>query len=542
MSQTQITDAAILAAQSLLGVDYTDAERAQMLEAVTAQLARAQARRALDIPNSLAPATRFDPRLPGFVMPPPGPFHPAPVAAGAVPADPADIAHATVGELGAWLRAGALTSVRLTEIYLERITRLGPTLECIALATPERARAQALAADAKFAAGIDLGPLQGIPYGVKDLLDTAGLATRWGAEPYLDRVPAENARVVALLEQAGAVLVAKTSLGALAYGDIWHGGVTRNPWNLAEGSSGSSAGSGSGTAAALFGFSIGTETLGSIVSPSTRCGIAGLRPTFGRVSRAGAMALCWSLDKIGPMTRCVDDTALVLSVINGFDADDVASIEAPFGFDASAPVSGLRVGYFAQDLDDPIDQASVDALRRLDVEMVALDRPDLPYNTLIDVLYAEAAAAFEELTLSGRDDLLTWQDDVAWPSRFRAARFLSAVDLVQLDRLRRRVMQVADGWFQRVDAIIGGPGAGTMSIITNFTGHPCLVQRAGFRQSPTRLARGLGVAQKLAEGELHRVPHSVCLWGRLFDEGTILQLGRRLEAVLDVRAERPPGF
>jgi Asp-tRNA(Asn)/Glu-tRNA(Gln) amidotransferase A subunit family amidase len=542
MSQTPITDQTILAAQSLLGVDYTDAERAQMADSLAAQLARALARRTLEIPNDLAPALRFDPRLPGFVMPPAAPFRPLPPAAGALPAHPADIAFATLGELGAWLRAGVLTSERLTEIYLERIARLGPTLECVALATPELARAQALAADAKFAAGIDLGPLQGIPYGVKDLLDTAGLATRWGAEPYLDRVPAANSRVVDLLEQAGAVLVAKTSLGALAYGDIWHGGVTRNPWNLAEGSSGSSAGSGSGTAAALFAFAIGTETLGSIVSPSTRCGIAGLRPTFGRVSRAGAMALCWSLDKIGPMTRCVEDTALVLAAINGFDAADVASIAAPFGYDAQAPVSGLKVGYFERDLDDPIDQASVDALRRLDVEMVALDRPELPYNTLIDVLYAEAAAAFEELTLSGRDDLLTWQDEVAWPNKFRAARFLSAVDLVQLDRLRRRVMQIADGWFTQVDAIIGGPGAGTMSIITNFTGHPCLVQRAGFRQSPTRLARGLGVAQKLVEGDSHRVPHSVCLWGRLFEEDTILRLGRALEGVLDVRGERPPGF
>lgn len=543
MSQSPITDTTILAAQTLLGMDYSDAERAQMLESVTAQLARAQARRAVDIPHGLAPALHFDPRPPGFVMPGPAPFRPAPVQPGPLPEDPADIAYASVGALGAWLRQGALTSERLTEIYLDRIARLGPKLECIALATPELARAQARAADAKFAAGIDLGPLQGIPYGVKDLLDTAGLATRWGAEPYMDRVPAENSRVVALLEQAGAVLVAKTSLGALAYGDIWHGGVTRNPWNPAEGSSGSSAGSGSGTAAALFAFSIGTETLGSIVSPSTRCGIAGLRPTFGRVSRAGAMALCWSLDKIGPMTRCVDDTALVLAAINGFDAADAGSIAAPFGCDASAPVSGLRVGYFEADLDDPIDQASVDALRRLDVEMVALERPALPYNTLIDILYAEAAAAFEELTLSGRDDLLTWQDEVAWPNKFRAARFLSAVDLIQLDRLRRRVMQIADGWFQTVDAIIGGPGSGTMSIITNFTGHPCLVQRSGFRQSPTRLARGLGVPQRVAaDAEQHRVPHSVCLWGRLFEEGTILRLGRALEGVLNVHLERPPGF
>jgi Asp-tRNA(Asn)/Glu-tRNA(Gln) amidotransferase A subunit family amidase len=541
MSEPQISDDSVLAAQALLGVAFTDAERAQMLDSLAAQLARARRRRATTLPADLVPALRFDPRLPGFAMPPPEAFQPDPPPPGPLPAADADIAFATVGELGGWIRSGAISSERLTRLYLERIARLGPGLECIALVTAELALAQARAADRLLAAGHWLGPLHGIPYGCKDLLDTADLPTRWGAEPYLDRVPETNATVVRRLAEAGAVLIAKTSLGALAYGDIWHGGTTRNPWNRAEGSSGSSAGSGSGTAAGLFGFAIGTETLGSIVSPATRCGVAGLRPTFGRVSRAGAMALCWSLDKVGPMTRCVDDTALVLSVLNGFDAADVASIDAPFGYDALVPVTGLRVGYFEADLDDPIDQASVDALRGLDVEMVALERPDLPYASLLDVLYAEAAAAFEELTLSDRDDLLAWQDEVSWPNRFRAARFLSAVDLIQLDRLRRLVMQVADGWFQSVDAIIGGPAAGPMSIITNFSGHPCLVQRAGFRMSPTRLQRGIGALQVTAPGEVHRVPHSVCLWGRLFDEGTILRLGRALEQALDVRVERPPG-
>ncbi len=539
MSQKPVSDETISAAQVVLGIHYTDAERAQMLDSIEVQLARAHSRRAVVLAPELAPATVFDPRPPGFAMPAAGPFRSSEVTT-PLPSRDVDIAFATVGELGSWIRSGQLSSERLTRLYLERIERLGPGLECIALATSELALRQARAADAALAAGRVMGPLHGIPYGCKDLLDTAGLATRWGAEPYLDRVPATDATVVRLLAEAGAVLVAKTSLGALAYGDIWHGGVTRNPWNRAEGSSGSSAGSGSGTAAALFGFAIGTETLGSIVSPSTRCGIAGLRPTFGRVSRAGAMALCWSLDKIGPMTRCVEDTALVMSVINGFDVADVASISAFFSYDAGASVTGLRVGYFAADLDDPIDQASVDALRRLDVEMVALDRPELPYGALVDILYAEAAAAFEELTLSDRDDLLTWQDEVAWPNRFRAARFLSAVDFVQLDRLRRRVMQVADGWFATVDAIIGGPAAGPMGVITNFTGHPCLVQRAGFRMSPTRIQRGMGAALRTDDGVPHHVPHSVCLWGRLFEEGTILRLGRALERVLDVHRDRPP--
>ncbi len=531
----------ISAAETVMGVDYTTAERAQLAEGLALQMARAQARRALVMPMDLHPASVFEPRLPGFSMPEADGVAVAPMGR-ALPDDDADIAFASVVELGGWIRSRALTSERLTRIYLARIARLGPTLECIALATPELALEQARAADSLLETGVWLGPLHGIPYGCKDLLDTAEIATRWGAEPYLDRVPALDSAVVQHLAAAGAVLVAKTSLGALAYGDIWHGGRTRNPWNLEEGSSGSSAGSGSGTAAGLFGFSIGTETLGSIVSPATRCGTVGLRPSFGRVSRVGAMALCWSLDKIGPITRHVDDAALVLAAINGFDARDPGSIGAKFGYDAARPSAGLRVGYFEADMTDPLDQASLEAARGLGVELVPLTRAALPYEALIDILHAEAAAAFEELTLSGRDDLLTWQEPQAWPTSFRRARFLSAVDHIQLDRLRRLVMLEADRWFAEVDAIIGGPLTGPMGIITNFTGHPCLALRAGFRETPTRVARGLGLGVGTMEGAAHRVPHSVWLWGRLFDEGTILGLGRALETAFDVADQRPPGM
>lgn len=532
----------IAAAARVMGVDYTPAERAQMVESLALQVGRARTRRAIETPFGLHPASVFDPRLPGFAMPADSGVtlssrEPAPL-----PEGDADIAYATVVELSGWIRSGELSSERLTRIYLERIERLGPTLECIALATPELALAQARACDAALAAGTWLGPLHGIPYGCKDLLDTAGIATRWGAEPYLDRVPTEDSEVVRRLAAAGAVLVAKTTLGALAFGDIWHGGRTRNPWNLEEGSSGSSAGSGSGTAAALFGFSIGTETLGSIMSPSTRCGVAGLRSTFGRVSRTGAMALCWSLDKIGPMCRGVEDTALVLDAIAGFDPADPGSIAGPFAYDGDAPVAGMRVGYFPADMAHPLDQASLEAAQGLGVELVPLVRPDLPYDTLIDVLYAEAAAAFEELTLSGRDDLLTWQEPQAWPNAFRRARFISAVDLVQLDRFRRRVMQVADGFFADVDVILGGPLVGPMGVITNFTGQPCLALRSGYHRMATRVARGLGVPVTMAEGPLHRVPHAVWLWAPLFEEGRILRLGLALERVFGVAAERPPGF
>lgn len=543
MTQPDITIEALAAGETLAGVTHTPTERAMMLEALAQQVARAKARRASPLADDLAPASVFDPRLPGFAMPSserPALALPEPAK---LPDREADIAFAPLTHLAGWVRSGQISATRLTTLYLDRMARHGARLECIALATPELAMAQAAQADAEIAAGRWRGPLHGIAYGCKDLLDTAGLATRWGAEPYLDRVPAADASVVRRLAEAGAVLVAKTSLGALAYGDIWHGGVTRNPWNLAEGSSGSSAGSGSGTAAGLFGFSIGSETLGSIVSPSTRCGTTGLRPTFGRVSRAGAMALCWSLDKIGPICRGVDDTAHVLAAINGFDAADAGSIPSDFAMDATRPIEGLRAGYFPADLTDPLDQASLATLGGLGVELVALERPALPYESLYDVLYAEAAAAFEALTLDGRDDLLTWQDERAWPNKFRAARFISAVDLIQLDRLRRRVMQVAASWFETVDFIAGGPLSGPMTLITNFTGHPCLVQRAGFRMSPSRLQRGLGSQPNLADdGVLHRVPHSVCLWGRLFDEATILRVGRALEAALGVSGERPSGF
>ncbi len=543
MNDIPLSETDIAAAERVMGIEYTPAERAQMVEGLALQVARGRMRRASETPFDLQPATVFDPRLAGFVMPRAGAVTLGSASAQALPKSDADIAYATVVELSGWIRAGALSSERLTGIYLERIARLGPRLECIALATPELALEQARACDAKLADGVWLGPLHGIPYGCKDLLDVAGLPTRWGAEPYLDRVPGADSAVVRKLAEAGAVLVAKTSLGALAYGDIWHGGRTRNPWNLEEGSSGSSAGSGSGTAAALFGFAIGTETLGSIMSPSTRCGVTGLRPTFGRVSRAGAMALCWSLDKIGPMCRGVDDTALVLAGINGFDPADAGSIDAAFGYDGTLSVTGMRVGYFEADMQDPLDQQSLEAARGLGVTLVKLERPALPYDTLIDILYAEAAAAFEELTLSGRDDLLTWQEPQAWPNAFRRARFISAVDLVQLDRLRRRVMQVADGFFANVDVIIGGPLVGPMGLITNFTGQPCLALRSGYRDVATRTARGLGVpVTAQVDGPLHRVPHSAWLWAPLFEEGRILRFGRALEQVFGVSDERPRGF
>ncbi len=546
MSDTPFTSADIAAAERLVGVTYTAQERAQMLDNLEGQIAAAQARRVVDLPNASPMALRFDPRLPGFKMP-----TDSGVSVRAVdrplPTDDADIAFATLPELSSWIASGALTSRRLTEIYLTRIAALNPTLFCFATVTADLALSEADTMDGLTRKGQSLGPLHGVPYGLKDLFDTQDVVTGWGAEPYRDRVPDTDARIVTLLRAAGAVLLGKTTVGALAYNDIWYGGQTRNPWNPQEGASGSSAGSASATAAGLCGFSIGTETLGSITSPCQRCGTTGLRPTFGRVSRTGAMALCWSLDKVGPICRGVEDTALVLDALNGADTDDLGSIAAPFSYDAQRDISGLTLGYLPEAFGDgatDVDHAALTAAKELGVNVVETSLPDLPYDALMNIVYAEAAAAFEQLTLSDLDDTLTWQDPSAWPNIFRKARFLSAVDHVQLDRLRYLVMQAVDTLFRDVDALIGPFSTGPMLVASNFTGHPCLHLRAGFERHKTRrpgsLAAGkLSAGAEGPAGETFLVPQGISIWGRLFDEGTILNIGRALEHKLDQSARTP---
>ena len=539
MTDLTFDDATLDAAERLFGVRYTDAERAQMRDNLGGQVEQAVRRRAVRLPNALPPATLFDPRLPGFAMPAQSALN-IPRTAPVLPGTDEGIAFSPVRHLSAWIADGHLSSVRLTRIYLDRIRRHDPSLFSFAAVTDALALAQAERADALLAAGTWLGPLHGIPYGAKDILDTAGIATGWGAEPFAGRVPERDAEVVRRLAAAGAVLLGKTSVGALAYGDIWYGGRTRNPWNTEEGSSGSSAGSASAVAAGLVGFAIGTETLGSIVSPAARCGATGLRPTFGRVSRAGAMALCWSLDKIGPICRAVDDTALVLAAINGFDAEDSGSIAAPFGWDATLPATGLRVGYVAADFTDALDMAALDAVRGLGAAVIRLELPDLPYYALRHLLFAEAAAAFEELTLDGTDDTLSRQDPGAWPNSFRKARFLSAVDHIQLDRLRRRVMQDMDALFRRVDVVLAPAMTGPMTVIGNMTGHPCLTLRAGFTTVRTReMPAFLHAEIKETDGPAHTVPYAITVVAPLFQEAAALTLGRALEAAWAVADRRP---
>jgi Asp-tRNA(Asn)/Glu-tRNA(Gln) amidotransferase A subunit family amidase len=531
----------VAAAERVLGLSYTDAERAQLARGYDQVLTQLSAIRKLDLPNDLSPAMRFDPRLPGktYVMPPATIRGKAP-SAGPLPSSAADIALAPAWKLGEWLRKKAISSTELTQLYLQRIERLAPSLENFITVTGDLAMTQAAQADAELAKGKIRSGLHGVPYGLKDLFDVAGVRTTWGAEPYRDRIAASDARIVEKLRDAGAVLLGKTAVGALAYGDIWHEGRSRNPWNLQEGSSGSSAGSASATAAGLVGFGIGTETLGSIVSPSHRCGTTGLRPTFGRVSRHGAMALCWSWDKVGPLARSVADCALVLNTINGGDTRDWGSIEAPFGFDWQASVKDLRVGYvpafFEGDGATDVDRRALAAMRETGVTLVEISFPDLPLAALRQLVSIEAAASFSELTLSNRDDTLKWQADAAWPNSWRRTRLFPAVEMVQLERLRRRAMIAFDEIFGRVDALLGPNFAGGALVATNATGHPSLALKAGFIEAPTR---EMSDAPVDAQGQKFRVPRAVSLWAGLFREDVLVALGRALEERLGVAEEHP---
>jgi Asp-tRNA(Asn)/Glu-tRNA(Gln) amidotransferase A subunit family amidase len=468
--------------------------------------------------------------------------------AGKIPVDEREIAFAPVTKLSRWIETRQITSERLTQIYLGRLERFDSTLRCVITLMRNQALEQARRADKEIAAGKYRGALHGIPWGAKDLLDTAGVATTYGADPFRNRIPTEDATVVKRLNDAGAVLVAKLSMGALALNDVWFGGQTMNPWLLEEGSSGSSAGPGAATAAGLVGFSIGSETQGSIVSPSMRCGITGLRPTFGRVARTGAMTLCWSMDKLGPMTRSVEDAMLVLKAISGPDKDDVASVESKLNFEAGASVKGVRVGYFPMWLKGEgatdVDRKAVETARSLGMETKEMELPDWPYDSLNVMLFAEAAAAFEELTLSGEIAQLKMQVADAWPNISRQSRFLSAVDFVQADRLRRKVAMEMVRVMSEVDVLLVPSLRDEMLVIANNTGHPSLTLRAGFIEvKEARSDWAPDPKNPLPKfSPPRRVPHGVTLIGRMYDEGTLGQVGMALEKSFGVLSETPAGF
>ncbi|NOX83300.1 MAG: amidase [Alphaproteobacteria bacterium] len=537
----KITTRTIAEAEKLQGISLTPAEREQMLGDLEGKLEALARLRAVDMPNTDAPALLFDPKLPGKSVRSQKNILVLSKVENPLPDKDADIAFASVVEQGEWLRAGAISATRLTEIYLKRIEQYDAKLRAFITVTPAIARLQAAKADKDFAAGRVRSALQGIAYGLKDLVDTKDVKTTWGATPYKTRTPDHDAQIVRKLHRAGAVMLGKTSCGALAYGDQWFDARTKNPWNIKEGSSGSSAGSASATAAGLCSFGIGTETLGSIISPSERCGATGLRPTFGRVSRHGVMALCWSLDKIGAICRSVEDTAAVLAAMNGYDADDPSTARIGFTYDSAVDVSGMTVGYVPAWFEegDAADRAGLEALRGLGVTVKEFSWPELSFDALIEIVLVESAAAFADLTLSGRDDELVWQEPQAWPNTWRAARFISAVDYVQIDRLRRKLMQDVRSAFEGFDALIGPHYAGGALLATNMTGHPQLALRAGFAQKPNRT---LATSEPVEGAETFRVPRGISLWGDLFQEGKIIALGAAMEKALGVSGERPPGF
>jgi len=516
----------VAAAQQLIGLEFTPAECDSMLDDLGDYRESYATMRGVTIENAVPPALVFDPfAMGGGVAGEDRPIQASQHDGAERPADLEKVAFYSVGQLAELVRRREVTSEELTRMYLGRLKEHGDRLECVITITEELAIEQARRADAEIAAGKYRGPLHGIPYGAKDLLSVAGYKTTWGAEPFKNQMIEENAAVIAKLEAAGAVLVAKLTLGALAWGDVWYGGKTRNPWNLEQGSSGSSAGSASATAAGLVAFAIGTETWGSIVSPSTRCGTTGLRPTFGTVSRTGAMALSWSMDKIGPICRTVEDCALVFDAIRGPDGKDPSVVEAPFNYDVSTGTEGIRVGYvktlFEADYGfKDTDAATLDRLRELGIELIPIELPDLPVGALTHILTAEAAAAFDELTRSNRDDMLVRQIKNAWPNVFRAARFIPAVEYIQANRLRYLVMQAMEQL--PVDVYVVPSFGGDNLLMTNLTGHPCVVLPNGFSE----------------EGS----PVSITFVGKLFGEAEVLRIAQVYQDATEFHLAHPETF
>lgn len=515
--------------EPLYDLNFTRAERDSLLSGLQDYQKAFQALHKVSISNAVPMSLVFNPLPTGLQYTPQQKQNDWGLPKDVVlPADRNQLAFYPVYKLAVLLRTRKITSLELTKIYLSRIKKYADTLQCAISILESNALQQAQRADDEIKRGKYRGPLHGIPYGIKDLLSVEGTETTWGAAPYRGQNINETATIVKKLEQAGAVLVVKLTLGALAMGDIWYGGVTKNPWNLKEGSSGSSAGSASATVAGLVAFAIGTETLGSIVSPSTRCGASGMRPTYGAVSRHGAMALSWSMDKIGPICRSALDCALVYDVIRGEDAFDRATRNAAFNYDAKTPLKKLKVAYFRNLFDSKYatrenDQKTLEVLKSLGVELIPLDwDTKIPVAAVRLMLTAEAAASFDELTRSNRDSLLTDQRKWAWPNTFRTARFIPAVEYINASRVRQ---QLIDEFYQKikdVDVVVTPSFAGTQLLTTNLTGNPCVVVPNGFNEKGS--------------------PTSISFIGKLFDEGNLIAVARAYQEATEWEDKVPPLF
>jgi Asp-tRNA(Asn)/Glu-tRNA(Gln) amidotransferase A subunit family amidase len=520
----RLTPDDIRAAARVMDVEFTQAEIDSLLPDVEDNRRAFASLRQMPFDNAVSPVLTFNPMPMGYV-PPTGQRPVVFSKPGQVrlPADMEDLAWYSVRQLAELLRTRKISSETLTRFFIERLKKYDTRLQCVITLTEDLAIAQARRADAEIKAGNYKGLLHGIPYGAKDLLAKKGYKTTWGAMPYKDQVLDYDATVVQKLENAGAVLVAKLTLGALAWGDVWYGGTTKNPWNADTGSSGSSAGSAAAVSAGLLPFAIGTETLGSIVSPATTCGVTGLRPTFGRVSRHGAMALSWSMDKIGPICRTVEDCAIVFQAIYGPDGKDRAVVDVPFNFNSDENPAKLRIGYLKQDFERPYpfrkqDSLSLARLRGLGFELIPVELPPLPDIRFI--LEAEAAAAFDDLTRSGKDDLMVRQIRNAWPNVFRSARFIPAVEYIQANRRRAELIEaVHREVFSKVEVYVHPSWGGSSLTITNFTGHPCVVIPNGFQ----------------ANGR----PTSISFTAGLYEEGMALAVARALQNATAHHLERP---
>lgn len=538
-SGMEITPAVIADAEEVAGVRFEPEEREMMVDGLKLQAQRIAGLHKIPLDNSVSPALVFNPLPPGKTVAPDRRRPPVRSRVGrrALTNDLEDLAFLPVTELSELVRSRRVSSLQLTQMYLARLRQYDPVLRCVISLTEERALKQAHAADADIARGRYRGPLHGIPWGAKDLLAVRGYKTTWGAGPFRQQVIDSDATVVERLDAAGAVLVAKLTLGELAQGDIWFGATTKNPWKVDQGSSGSSAGPASATAAGLVGFSIGSETLGSISSPSTRCGTTGLRPTFGRVPRTGAMALSWTMDKLGPICRSVEDCALVLGAIYGPDGRDSSVISADFQWDATVSPRSLRVGYLKSAFDQPevdpkdakrtlhaskrFDDAALGVLRGIGVKLISVEIPDLNYDAMRLVLTAEAAAAFDELTRSNRDKELVQQGKGDWANTFRTARFIPAVDYVNANRARSIAIERWDQLMKTVDVIVTPTSAVGLSqlVATNLTGHPAVILPNGFRDDGT--------------------PVSLTFVGGLFEEGKLLAVAHAYQQATGFHLKHP---
>lgn len=523
-----VEPADIAAFERLVALTFTAAERELMAADMAENRAGYQALRSVPLDNATAPVLTFRPSPPAALTQQAQQAIPWHYPTVRLPDDRADLAFYSIAELGALLRTQQITSVELTRFFLDRMQTYAPRLHCVINYTEARAMAAAERADREIAAGHWRGPLHGIPYGAKDLFAVPGVPTTWGAKPFADQVLDETATVIQKLDAAGAVLIAKLSLGALAWGDVWFGGTTRNPWNLSQGSSGSSAGSASAVAAGLVPFALGTETLGSIVSPSHRCGVTGLRPTFGRVSRHGAMALSWSMDKVGPIVRSSDDAARVFDAIRGSDGHDPTVRDLPFNYTGAVDWSALRIGYVASAFEGDhrgaaADRAVLDTLRQLGAQLVPIELPDLPVGAMRIILSAEAAAAFDQLTRAGSDDQLVRQIRRAWPNVFRASRSIPAVEYINANRLRAVLMARMTRLLADIDVYVCPTYRGNNLLITNLTGHPSVVLPNGF-------------------GEDGQQPKSITFMGRLYGEASLLAVTGAYQQATDFHMRRPTAY